>query len=330
MLITPQRNHQNQVHAAVATGLLAVLVGVAGWFYAPLLLGLVSCPGVWYLMRQRTLRRLAVMQRTFPRHWETILQTHVRFFQALKDPDKARFRQMVQVFLDEVRITGIRTELDDTVRVLVAASAVIPVFGFRDWEYHRLGEVLIYPGSFDHDYHTRGTREENILGLVGMGHLSGLMVLSKPDLLEGFDNPASTDHVGIHEFSHLVESEEARRGLPAEVPWPVVKQWIAFVGRELAYPSRTDAFLNEYAYTNEHEFFAVLAEYFFKSPELLQGKDPRLYQMLRDLFHQDPASLLQLVPRGRRRVGHNDPCPCGSGKKFKDCCLSKTTSIATP
>ena len=25
--------------------------------------------------------------------------------------------------------------------------------------------------------------------------------------------------------------------------------------------------------------------------------------------------------RARRKVGRNDVCPCGSGKKFKKCCL---------
>jgi hypothetical protein len=25
------------------------------------------------------------------------------------------------------------------------------------------------------------------------------------------------------------------------------------------------------------------------------------------------------------KVGRNDPCPCGSGKKFKKCCESKAT-----
>ncbi len=25
------------------------------------------------------------------------------------------------------------------------------------------------------------------------------------------------------------------------------------------------------------------------------------------------------------KTGRNDPCPCGSGKKFKQCCLSKQT-----
>ena len=30
-----------------------------------------------------------------------------------------------------------------------------------------------------------------------------------------------------------------------------------------------------------------------------------------------------------RDVGRNDPCPCGSGKKYKKCCLGKADSIAT-
>ena len=25
----------------------------------------------------------------------------------------------------------------------------------------------------------------------------------------------------------------------------------------------------------------------------------------------------------RRKIGRNDPCPCGSGKKFKKCCIDK-------
>lgn len=27
-----------------------------------------------------------------------------------------------------------------------------------------------------------------------------------------------------------------------------------------------------------------------------------------------------ILQRKRMRVGRNDPCPCGSGKKFKRCC----------
>jgi hypothetical protein len=40
----------------------------------------------------------------------------------------------------------------------------------------------------------------------------------------------------------------------------------------------------------------------------------------------DPEGLLQPAPPPRRhgpKVGRNDPCPCGSGRKYKRCCLGK-------
>jgi Mlc titration factor MtfA (ptsG expression regulator) len=263
------------------------------------------------------------MHQPFPSSWEQVLQSHVAFFRALPDTEKQRFRQLVKVFLDEVRITAIRTDVDDTVRVLVAASAVIPIFGFQDWEYHRLGEVLVYPDAFGETYQTTGKADENTLGMVGLKHLSGVMILSKPSLLAGFDNSSSHDNVGVHEFAHLVENEEAEHGLPPEVPWQAVKQWVHYVAQELSHPHKNRSYINAYAYTNEHEFFAVLAEYFFKSPDLLQEKDPQLYAMLREMYHQDTRSLLQMPSTGRRRYSQNAPCPCGSGKKYKHCRLPK-------
>jgi preprotein translocase subunit SecA len=32
------------------------------------------------------------------------------------------------------------------------------------------------------------------------------------------------------------------------------------------------------------------------------------------------ASAPALAPATRAKVGRNDPCPCGSGKKYKKCC----------
>ena len=249
-----------------------------------------------------------------PRFVETGSSIARRVFSALPGHEKERFQKLVKVFLDEVRITGIRTEVDDTVRVLVAASAVIPIFGFRDWEYHRLGEVLIYPDSFGEKYQTTGNTDENILGMVGLKHLSGVMILSKPSLLGGFDNPSSKDNVGIHEFTHLVEQEEAEHGLPPEVPWQAVKQWVQYVAQELSHPAKNHSYLNSYAYTNEHEFLAVLAEYFFKSPELLQKKDPQLYAMLQEMFHQDTKSLLHRASGHRGATVETIPARAGAGR----------------
>ena len=327
MLVTPERNRENRKRALIVAVLTAVTSVVGAWFFLPLLLGLGFCPLIYWFLRRRCLRRLAVMGQPFPASWERILRSHVVFFEALSESEKERFRQLVKIFLDEVRITGIRTEIDDTVRVLVAASAVIPIFGFHDWEYDRLGEVLIYPSSFGDDFQTKGGPDENTLGMVGLRYLRGVMILSKPALLAGFDNRSRKDNVGIHEFAHLVEEEEAETGLPPEVPWEVVKQWIQYVAKELSHPPKNRSHIDRYAYTNEHEFFAVLSEYFFKSPSILQMKDPKLYQMLRDMFHQDTAPLFKLMPKRRWRYGRNSPCPCGSGKKYKKCCLLNSSAV---
>lgn len=326
MLVTPERNRRNRQFALAFAGAIALVAVAAGWYFLPGLLLLCLSPLVYWLLRRRYLRRLKVASLPFPPAWEQILQTHVAYFRALSSPDQERFRKMAQVFLDEVRITGIRTDVDDTVRVLVAASAIIPVFGFQDWEYRRLGEVLVYPGSFGEKYQTTGRADENILGMVGLEHLSGVMILSKPSLLESFDNPSSKEHVGIHEFAHLVEKVEVEHGLPAEVPSQAVRQWVQYVARELANPAKNRSYISNYAYTNEHEFLAVLSEYFFKSPDLLQEKDPQLYSLLREMFHQDTRSLLRPGSSSRQLFDKNALCPCGSGKKYKQCCLSQTVA----
>jgi hypothetical protein len=47
----------------------------------------------------------------------------------------------------------------------------------------------------------------------------------------------------------------------------------------------------------------------------------------------NPIPLIKLEPaynrsqnREEHKVGRNDPCPCGSGKKYKKCCMGKNES----
>jgi uncharacterized protein YecA (UPF0149 family) len=36
-----------------------------------------------------------------------------------------------------------------------------------------------------------------------------------------------------------------------------------------------------------------------------------------------PRLTLPNSPEAKRKVGRNDPCPCGGGKKFKNCCMRR-------
>jgi len=79
--------------------------------------------------------------------------------------------------------------------------------------------------------------------------------------------------------------------------------------------------INLYGATNNQEFLAVASEYFFERPQLLERKHPELYKRLRDVFKQDLARLPKAGQPLPRIIGRNDNCPCGSGKKYKKCCM---------
>ncbi|PIX26925.1 MAG: hypothetical protein COZ67_04980, partial [Chloroflexi bacterium CG_4_8_14_3_um_filter_45_15] len=47
------------------------------------------------------------------------------------------------------------------------------------------------------------------------------------------------------------------------------------------------------------------------------------HDVVRSIYHvsisKEPPRQKQAVAAGKK-VGRNDPCPCGSGKKYKHCC----------
>ncbi len=265
---------------------------------------------VWLLrqsLTQKTKRREEVLQQPFPPAWETILLENVTFFVGLDEAEKRRFRQELQVFLSEKRITGIKTEVDETTRVLVACSAIIPIFGFPDWEWDQIREILVYPTSFSMDFEMGRSADHSVTGLVGSEAMNGMMVLSKPDLLHGFRNPGDRRNVGIHEFAHLVDkSDGVIDGIPAVgLGRDAVKPWIELIRKEMDGIRFGRSDIDPYALKNEAEFFAVVSEYFFERPAMLRDDHPELYAMLAKVFRQDlrarAASLL--VSGRRRRIG---------------------------
>lgn len=321
--------------ALVYTSLIAVGVALAcfvairaGWNPIGVSAAAVaSLVAVYRWLTRRIRRRRAILSEPFPKEWEAVLQRDVVFFRVLDAAEQQRFRRQIQVFIGEKLITGIKVRLDSKTRVLAAASAIIPIFGFPEWEWDQISEVLVYPNRFDGEFQFGDKKGHNILGMVGTGGMNGLMILSKPDLISGFRNTTDKRNVGLHEFAHLVDkSDGVIDGIPGVgLSRQAVGPWIDLVRRKMAEIEDGNSDINRYALTNEAEFFAVTAEYFFERPLVLQRKHPELYSALQRVFNRDFGARAeqwrrQLVPR-RRKFGRNSPCPCGSGLKFKKCCL---------
>lgn len=262
----------------------------------------------------------------FPAVWRSILDKKVLFYHNLTADEKKRFERDISRFLKKVKITGVETSIDITDKLLVASSAAIPVFGFPDWDYTFLDEVLIYPGSFDSNFKI-DSREEVITGMVGRGTMEGKMILSKPSLHRGFENETDKQNVGVHEFIHLLDKEDGTiDGTPATLLNKKFSiPWLKLIREKTAAIHRGESDINPYGGTHEVEFFAVAGEYFFERPHLLREKHPELYDLLEKAFNQDTADILKVTKLPNAKVERNDPCPCGSGLKFKKCCLVKTS-----
>ncbi|NOQ23848.1 MAG: peptidase [Bacteroidales bacterium] len=251
--------------------------------------------------------------------WRKILFEHVNFYKNLKSDDKQRFEFKVHEFLINCKITGVEIEVSEIDRVLVAASAIIPIFAFPSWQYHNLKEVLLYPGLFDEEFNTDGDKR-NIAGMVGTGYMEGKMILSKQALHHGFKNESDKKNTAIHEFVHLIDKADGNiDGIPSLL---LEKQytipWIDLIQKKIAEIYEGESDINPYGATNKTEFFAVISEYFFERPKLLQQKHPKLYTLLEQIFDQKMSKNKKNFTS--YEINRNDPCPCGSGEKYKHCC----------
>lgn len=330
MLVNPEierRRHKQSVILGAGAGTLTFLILFAAtklvW------IALVSAPTLGLLIFHWNggdlRRRRGILKRSFPESWLTVLHSEVPYYMGLPEDYQQRFRDMMQVFLAEVRVQGVEVEISERHKVLVAAAAVIPVLGFPDFEYKYLTDVLIYPGSFDEKYQDASHKKERILGVVHGALNNRVMVLSIHALEHGFANPSDKRNTAIHEFAHVVDKSDGDvDGAIAYSEPEVVRGWRRLVRDRLTEDfSETD--IREYAGTNQQEFLAVTTEYFFEKPHQMREKHPRIYELLAKMYHQDPANLLKrgFQKRGKRKIGRNEDCPCGSGEKYKHCCLPK-------
>ncbi len=240
----------------------------------------------------RVFKKPSVDINDFKENWRGILIEEVDYYVHLTQSERSRFELDVLVFFEKVRITGVDTEINDKDRLLVACSAVIPLFGYPGSSFDNLSEVLIYKGRFNHDYQTNKGEGRNILGMVGGGAMNRHMILSKPALRNGYDKKHKSQNVGIHEFVHLLDKADGDTdGIPKFVlKSKEVQPWLDVVQGEIEKILNGKSKINPYGATNEAEFFSVVSEYFFMQPKLLKANHPELYAKLMRIYSQDPAN----------------------------------------
>lgn len=220
--------------------------------------------------------------------YSILLKTHVRYYRNLNHEQQKAFAVRVLNFLDMVNIEGVGTTVTLTDRILVAASAIIPIFGFGDWRYPNLTNVILYPDTFNEEFQFEGGGRQT-MGMVGTGYMNGQMILSKGALHAGFVHEDSRQNTPIHEFVHLLDKTD---GATDGIPELLMEQrspepWKELMHGEAEKIDQGESDINPYALTGDAEFFAVVSEYFFQQPKLMAVNHPEIYQMLCQFYKQD-------------------------------------------
>lgn len=230
-------------------------------------------------------QRKAIMAPHLKETYRKLLQQEVLFYRNLKDEEKERFVERVWAFLTRTTIEGVGTEIDDKDRVLVAASAIIPIFNFGNWEYRNLTNVILYRDTFNDEFQYEG-KNRSVLGMVGSGFMNGQMVLSKLALHHGF-KPGGVQNTAIHEFVHLLDKADGSiDGIPELLlSNSYTIPWIKAMGQEIRRIQKGKSDIDPYALTNEAEFFAVISEYFFEKPKEFKDKHPELFSIVDTMFN---------------------------------------------
>jgi len=247
---------------------------------------------IYFIFKKKAQKNKRLLAQPFPESWRSILNEHVKFYSDLEDAQKSGFEKRVQLFLATKKIEPIDTEINDSIKIMIAASAIIPMFAFPEYNYPNLREILIYPNSFDEKFQTQRFEghKESIIGMVGNRFMNGTMIISKPDLINAYDRANHKNNVGIHEFIHLIDNVDgATDGIPEIlIKHAYVAPWLYIIKEEMSLIEQGRSDISPYALTSNAEFLAVVGEYFFGNSENFKKKHPNLYNYLTNIFHQNP------------------------------------------
>jgi len=243
----------------------------------------------WLILKKPSFVAVKV---NLPQNFKELLLENVAFYRALNESGKILFEERVKEFLSYVNIRGVNTEIEDLDKLLVASSAIIPVFGFDNWHYYNLQSVLLYADAFTANNFSVDSGKKNTLGMVGTGAMQQMMILSKPSLLQGFSNESDKNNTGIHEFVHLLDKADGETdGIPEQLlSRQYTIPWLKLIKESIDEIRKGKSDMNPYGSVSNTEFFAVAAEYFFERPDLFKVKHPELSELMEKAFQQKPET----------------------------------------
>lgn len=211
----------------------------------------------------------------------SILENDFSFYPLLSNKEKRQFEHRVAAFISEKKFIGRDgIQVTERMKVLIAAIGCMLSFGRKNYDYGLIQHILIYPNEFY-------SKINDSLHKGEFNPYGKALVLSWKDFEEGYQITNDNRNLGIHEFMHAMQLEARKsRDLDstrfAKQFQNILKQ---LTNKEVKDKLDETHYFRAYAFTNQYEFMAVLAEYFIESPKDFKSHFPKLYTYTQKLLN---------------------------------------------
>ncbi|MCR9182776.1 MAG: zinc-dependent peptidase [Flavobacteriaceae bacterium] len=229
----------------------------------------------------KPLYRNFVVYRNLKQEQKNVLRNQFSFYNKLSSKHKRQFEHRVATFANKKQFIGRDGfNVNDTQKILISAVGCMLSFGRKNYNYRLIEAVLVYPKEFyskaNDAYHK---------GEFNPKHR--VLALSWEDFERGYEITNDNLNLGIHEFMHAMQLEAMTGKDPDSARFMkhfknILKR---LTNQELKDKLDNTRFFRAYAFTNQYEFMAVLAEYFFESPSELKQHFPELYNYKKKMLN---------------------------------------------
>jgi len=244
-----------------------------------------------------------------PDNWLEIVEGGVALWSLLDDDERQRAEQVTDWLLRHKHWEAANGfALTDEITVTVAVQASVLVLNLDLEDYREVSAIIVYPTAMQsravHAGPIPGTLSDGMVPILGEAHdRRGPVLVAWDQAADAARRLGSGHNVVFHELAHKLDMQDGiADGTPPLRGRVDPERWVAVC---------TEAFdalqagahrppLQPYGATNPAEFFAVATEAFFDVPVTLEHHEPRLYEVLRDFYVQDPAARARRASPGPR------------------------------
>ncbi len=236
----------------------------------------------WYAnVMNKPLYRYILIYKKLNKEEIEVLKKGFYFYNLLSIKEQRQFQHRIVMFISQKKFVG-RQEMkvDKKMKLLIAATACMLSFGRRNYNYGLIDYILLYPNEF---YST--VNQANHKGEFNPRERA--LILSWKHFEKGYKITDDNLNLGIHEFMHAMQLEAMQSRDVDSLRFQkqfqnILKRLTVQEVRDTLDKTR---YFRNYAFTNQYEFMAVLAEYFIESPNDFKEHFPELYKYTRQLLN---------------------------------------------